>query len=300
MSIQDNFLESFKQLLDSQEIDPINPKTKLSLFIHNINANSFDYDLLTERLLEPLIDFSLSGKTKEKLKNTPAILSRRAREKFVQEMNTGELGELLLYCFLKIHLRAPKILSKLELKTSNKFYVNGSDGIHLLKLENGNYQLIFGESKTVKSLTDAIRDALQSIYDFKNEINNKGQAKSGINYEKTLISTHLDNETFTTEEKTMIEDIIYPKESNSFQVDNAFGIFIGYEIDISPENKNLPNEAFRELINDTVKKEVEAQFSNIVKKIRDFGLNGHCFYLYVLPFTDLEVARKKITESITK
>lgn len=296
---QDSFLETFSNLIDSQEIDKNNPKTRLSLFVHLINANSFNYDLLVDRLLEPLIDYSLSRKTKEKLKDKPAHLATWARQKFVQKLNTGELGELLLYCFLKEHLKAPKILSKLELKTSNKLYVNGSDGIHFLKLENGNYQLIFGESKTIKDLSDAIREALQSIYDFKNESNSEGEEKSGINFEKSLISTHLDNEAFTDEERQVIEDLIYPKESNSFFVDDAFGVFIGYEIPITSQEKDLPNTEFRALIHQRVKDAVTEQFENISKKINELGLSGHCFYLYILPFTDLEKTRTDIIASIT-
>lgn len=299
MNIDNSFLETFTNLIDSQEIDANNSKTKLSLFVHHINSNSFDYKLLKERLLEPLADFSLSGKTREKLQNKPMILSKRAREKFLKEMNTGELGELLLFSFLKNHLKAPKILSKLELKTSNKFYVNGSDGIHFLKLKNGNYQIIFGESKTIKTLAGAIREAIKSIYDFKNEVNNNGDEKSGIDFEKTLISNHLENESFTDEEKTIIEDLIYPKESNSFQIDDAFGIFIGYEVNILEKDKNLPNDEFRKNINDQIKKEIEKQFENISKKIVDSKLNGHCFYIYILPFTDLEETRDDITKSIT-
>lgn len=48
---------------------------------------------------------------------------------------------------MESQLKAPKILSKLELKTTSGLYVNGADGVHFLKLEDGNYQLIFGESK---------------------------------------------------------------------------------------------------------------------------------------------------------
>ncbi len=301
INTEDEFLESFTQLIDEEQIDAANPKTKLNLFVHHINANSFDYSLIKDRLLDPLIEFSLSRKTRERLKGKSGILSKKARENFVQEMNTGELGELLLYCFLKTHLKAPKILSKLELKTSNKHYVNGSDGIHFLKLANGNYQIIFGESKTIKNLSDAIREAVKSIYDFKNEVNSKGEEKSGINFEKTLISSHIDNEIFTTEDIEIISNLIYPKKkSDSFDVDDAFGIFIGYEIDISDEDVSLSNEKFREIVNNRIKKEVEGQFVNIVNKINENGLNGHCLYLYILPFTNLEETRKDITEYITK
>jgi hypothetical protein len=56
----------------------------------------------------------------------------------------GELGELLLYCFLESHINAPKILTKLEIKTSNQMDVNGADGVHLLQNTDKDYQLVFG------------------------------------------------------------------------------------------------------------------------------------------------------------
>ena len=59
----------------------------------------------------------------------------------------GKLGEILLYLFLENKLDAPKLLSKVELKTSGNQYVFGSDGVHLFQLDNKNFQLILGESK---------------------------------------------------------------------------------------------------------------------------------------------------------
>lgn len=144
---ESSFLESF-DLLWSKNLDKYQ-KNKLNLFVLKVNSNEFDYDLLIEMLLDPVIDYSISRQVKEKYKNRPATLSKKAREKFVEyARNNGELGELLLFCFLETHLGAPKILTKLELKTSTSHYVNGADGVHFLKLPDGNYQLIFGESKT--------------------------------------------------------------------------------------------------------------------------------------------------------
>lgn len=176
----------------------------------------------------------------------PGTLSRKAREKFLDYLrNKGELGELLLYCFLETHLNAPKILSKLELKTSTGHYVNGADGVHFLQLDNGNYQLIFGESKTIRSLTAALTDAFKSIYEFKNCINSKGDKKSGLPYEKSLVSDNLEKEEFSEEEVNFIRSVIVPKRDNNFEVDDAFGIFIGYEIVINAEDKRLSNSDFR-------------------------------------------------------
>ena len=147
LSIPDNsFLDSFEHLerisLDSHG------KNELNLFMLRINANEFDYELLVQNLLEPIITYSVSRKVKADYSNRPHTLTKKAIERFVDYCsNTGELGELLLYAFLECHLNAPKILTKLELKTSTSLYVNGADGVHYLKLPNGNYNLFLVSRK---------------------------------------------------------------------------------------------------------------------------------------------------------
>lgn len=296
---ESDFLESF-DLLWSKDLDEYK-KNKLNLFVLKINSNEFDYELLIDMLLDPVIDYSISRQVKEKYKNKPATLSKKAREKFVEyARNKGELGELLLFCFLETHLGAPKILTKLELKTSTSHYVNGADGVHFLKLPDGNYQLIFGESKTYQDIDNAIRSAFKSIYNFKNGINDKGDEKSGIRYEKSLISDNLFKETFSDEERAFLDTLIYPTKERKFDVDDAFGIFIGFQINISEEEKALPTTDFRELIKKRVSDEVSKYLESIQQKIIDNKLQGHNFYIYVLPFTDIDSKRTKIMEAITK
>jgi hypothetical protein len=300
LSIRDcNFMDSFSHLWTKNADD--HGKNKLSLFVLKINANQFDYKLLQRNILEPLLDFSVSRQVKEKYKDKPMTLSIEARTKFVDYMNNkGELGELLLYCFLETHLNAPKILSKLELKTSTSHYVNGSDGVHFLKLKDGNYQLIFGESKTINDLTAALSEAFKSIHNFNNEINDKGTSKSGIGYERSLISNNLNKETFSEDEKEFIEKIIYPTKENDFEVDDAFGIFIGYQTTISDEDKQLPNEQFRVKIQKQIDDDVQKRLSHIKNKIDEYQLWGHNFYIYVLPFSELDKSRKSILEEVIK
>ena len=178
-----DFLNSFDLLLKTT-IDK-NKRDRLNLYALKINANEFNYDNLEEQLVDPMIDYAISRKVKKQYSNRPGSLSKKARTKFKEySKNVGELGELLLFCFLESQLKAPKILSKLELKTTSGLYVNGADGVHFLKLEDGNYQLIFGESKMYVDIKKAFDNALKSLYEFKNEINGNGESKSGINYEK--------------------------------------------------------------------------------------------------------------------
>lgn len=300
LSIKDfDFLDSFDHL--GEYFLDENKKNKLDLFSLRINANDFDYEKLQANLLEPLIDFSLSRAVKNEYQNKPAKLSREARSKFINYINNkGELGELLLYSFLESHLKAPKILSKLELKTSTSHYVNGADGVHFLKLKNGDYQIIFGESKTEAGIVKGITEAFKSIYHFKNEINEKGNEKSGLPYERSLISRQLGNETFSEDEKEFIKSIIYPSRNENFYVDDAFGIFIGYEIKIDDIDKKLPNSEFRNKIKLQIIKEVKSRFKHISNKIEEYNLFGHNFYIYFLPITNLNESRLQIQQEITK
>lgn len=294
-----------KQMLDvlkhSKTYKVNNQRNSLELFTCPINANNFDYSRMVDSLIESVADFSISRKTKEKYLTSPMKLSKKAREKFRNyKENKGELGEFLLFCFLEGHLNAPKILSKLELKTSTNMYVNGSDGIHFLKLENGNFQLIFGESKFYNDLTGGLRDAFQSINDFLNEENKNGDDKSGINYEKSVISSSIIRETWNSEEEEFLTKLIYPTNDSLFQVDDAFGIFVGFEIEINDSQRQLSNAEFREVLDKHISSIVDQKIQNIETYIENYGLYGYNFYIYIMPFTDIDKARIKILESLVK
>lgn len=201
--------------------------------------------------------------------------------------------------FLEGHLNAPKILTKMEMKTSNKMYVNGSDGVHLLSNCDGTYKLIFGESKLYKNISDALYEAFKSINDFINEINTSGENKSGINYEKDLISSNIDNFELSDEDKAILEFIIYPsKNEKKLHIDDAFSIFIGYEIDISEETKKCTSSDFIDEAKKKILLELDSFENKVYKKINDNNLLGHTFFVYIVPFTDIDNTRRKILEDI--
>ncbi|ALA52920.1 DUF1837 domain-containing protein [Shouchella clausii] len=298
LSITSNdFLKIFKHL-STHDIN--NTSSKVNLFLCPINANKFDYNRIIEELIEPVADFAISRKVKKSYSNKPMKLSKVARERFVEyKKNTGELGEFLLYCFLEGHLNAPKIFSKLEMKTSTSMYVNGSDGVHFLKIPDGNYQLVFGESKTIKGLRPALNDAFKSIYQFITEVNDKGAAKSGINFEKRLISDNLDHEIWSEEEKKFLTKLIYPTSEEDFNVDDAFGIFVGFQINLDGEERKLGNNEYRKKVEAFVKSQLLKELEQIEHLINKYNLYGYSFYVYALPFTELDKAREQIMKGLT-
>lgn len=133
----------------------------------------------------------------------------------------GELGEILLYLFLENKLNAPKLLSKVELKTTGNQYVFGSDSVHLFQLDNKNFQLILGESKIKGVLSKAVDEAFESIEKVSNNPDN----------ELRLIEKNILSESFDEATTEFIKSLIVPlKRDKTISVDNAFGIFLGYAV----------------------------------------------------------------------
>lgn len=97
-----------------------------------------------------------------------------------------------------------------------------------------------------------------------------------------------------------MKSLIYPSKNRKFDVDDAFGIFIGFQVNVSDNEKAMPTADFRKLIRNRVDAEVNKYLASIQQKIIDNKLQGHNFYMYILPFTDIDSKRKKIMEAITK
>ena len=294
-SINSSFLDLFHNELEC-EVEDTN--SKLNLRILKIENNQFCYPDLVKELSNAICSFSLSRKEFqdfEKGKKYGEMNAKALNRLRDYSVNDGEAGEILLFCFLESHLGAPKILTKLELKTSSNDYVKGSDGIHLLKLDAKNFQLIFGESKLEASLTDSLTSAFKSISEFIT------RDKNNIQYEMGLINSHLCKEALSEEAYQFIKSVIFPSanDPDPIQKDNAFAIFAGFDITISDDEKKMKNNEFRTLIRNRVKQEVEKRKAHIAKKIREYNLFNYMFYLYVFPFMDLDKTRKKIIEDLT-
>ncbi|MEK3824807.1 Hachiman antiphage defense system protein HamA [Paenibacillus sp. FSL K6-1558] len=289
--VDDNFLDLFYHEIKNFDLDGLN--TKVNLHTLKIENNAFVYSELVDKLFDCVVTYCLSRKELEVYKNNRGVYVKAIQKLRKWEHNDGELGEVLLYCFLESHLRAPKIFTKMELKTSPNDYVKGSDGVHILQIDHNNYQLIFGESKLEKSLQRALYDAFGSINDFMN------RGTNNIHDEIKLLNTHLERESISPNLYEILKKIIFPsaREEEIFK-DNAFGIFVGFEVSIDEESRKLSNSEFRKLIRSKIKAEVESQYSYIQKKIKEYNLHGISFYVYAFPFVEISDTRKRIIKNL--
>lgn len=135
--------ERFLTLFYEAERFDIHTKTVMHLHVLRVDGGDFAVKPLFKELVNNSISYVLSRQNLEKLTEDLSRMGeffRKIQTQFkAPDPNAGEGGELLLYSFLEVHLGAPKILSKMELKTSSEHYVHGTDGVHLLEVSEGEY-----------------------------------------------------------------------------------------------------------------------------------------------------------------
>lgn len=291
--VQNDFLNLFSKIIENEQLENGNT---LNLFALKITNNCFSYQNLTEELGNILTTYALSRSVYDELctQKKYGSLVTKAKEKLRKaESNDGELGEILLYCMLESHLRAPKLLTKLELKTAVNNYVNGADGVHLLKIDDSTYQFVFGESKLDANLQTGIYEAFKSI----NSLLKDGLSK--LRYEISLVNSNILKETADEASTAVLKKLLIPTENDEdLNIDHSFGIFLGFDIPITEDERKMKNSDFRTSMNAKVETAVRGVLTTLNNQIKKNEFVGYNFYIYIIPFSDLDNTRKKIIEDL--
>lgn len=273
------------------EAIPITVNRKsLSFALVKLKSNSFDYKQFIKYLENASVYYALPKKRIDELKAEGLFnqLVEESRGKFKNsEYNEGEGGELISYCINEDILSAPKILSKLKLKTNNEDYVKGADGVHLLKLNDNTYEVIFAESKMYSNLKQAINKAFESIDRF--------ISGDAIDFEVTTLATNLSGE-FEDIDVEYISKYILPSKNNVTH-NTAFSIFIGFNI-TNDLDKALNYDVYEQQLVENVKKAIMEEYAHICSKVEDPKRRAYSFYIYLIPFENIERFRKDIIKGV--
>ncbi len=271
----------------------------MKIYALPISSGKFDYKRLKEIVANNIKNYVYSRKEINEAieKNEADLLYAKALNKFREIRNEkdngsgAELGEILLYLFMEYDLEAPKLLSKMELKTNKNDYIKGADGVFLHWYEKGRYKifdLVIGEAKIENYISSAISDAINSIQDHLNQ----------EDFEVDLVNENILKEKFDLEEAEKIKKIIVPSNSNEKNVatNKAFGVFIGYSLKVDIEN--IPFDQAIKIIEEEIEKNSEAIANSLKRKINKNNWNRFSFYVYILPFNDAKEDRKEIMKYI--
>jgi len=204
---------------------------------------------------------------------------------YIQETLPG----LMAYSFLEKALGAPKLLNSIELQRPG-FLTNT---VHLLKLEGVNepvFQTVYSTSRMVGDLRDAITDALKRVYEIKNNGNTEHQ----------LIDPSSLRLSCTEEEAKAVRTMIFPNRITVDRAKDAFGLFIGYTIDLPDSSLVESDEEFAAAVEARIKADIESNIDYIHEKISELGLTAHSFYFYIMPFNCVDEDTRTIIQQVLR
>lgn len=283
--------------VSEEEFDVVN-KNYLRIFMLNTENKLFNYDEMYEYILPNIAQYVFSRKRLAEIENNilkqrtitlEALSHLRPIENEDDQGAGGELGEILLYLFLEQDLQAPKLFSKVELKTSAKDYIKGSDGIHFkFRTDNDGkkvLQLVIGEAKIKNDLKNGVDEAFKSIDTYLSE----------NTQDRNLLDTHLMDQLVDKDEAALIKDYITTIPRKKKEV--VFGIFIGYSIEY--EGKFDTNDEYdRKVIEENIKQVIKIK-KHIIDLINRKHVSNYEFNFYFLPFHNAARDRKVIMKSLT-
>lgn len=278
-------IDRFTKLFYESVSIVVGKKANIQLHVLRLDSGEFALAELYESLADASITYALSRTNAAKYFADPRVsIVNKVKEKFrLPELKSGEGGEVLLYTFLESHLAAPKLLSKLELKTANDDYVKGADGIHF-RQTGSDLELIFGESKMHSdgenrpdsSLQTAIADAFKSMATLRD---------SQFSTDKWLVENNLLKEVFDEQTVDALAAVLFPDATSSAKARKSFGVFLGYEIDICDWPLiDLGHDEIEIKIREKAQNLVDDRITYIRTQITDHGLGGYEFHFYMVPF----------------
>ena len=284
------FDENFKNVFIKVSNEKLEDGKSSTLEIYRLNIKSGKFRLndLIEFLSDNLNKYVFSRTQiddyKSKLKESRMGMDAlKTFSKSVENTKDDALGELLIYIFLEQVLKAPKLMSTIELSNENV----KSDGVHLLALNSNNRiinQVVFGASNIIDDYEVAIDRAFDKILDVDKATSN------GLK----IINPEIFKLKFDKVQSDYLKSIIVPSDYNS-EYENAYGLFIGYTLSL--KGKSTPNI---DGIEGQLKKDIEKMTKYIKSKIKTNKLEGIDFYTYIIPFNEASKDKVAVIDRMIK
>ena len=233
-------------------------------------------------------NFNLTGDTQAIVAQAMRVLSKNGGP---DAKGTGaELGEILNYTFLEEQLKAPKIMSRVELATDAKKYASACDGIHLLTSGTSGkpyHQIVFGTSHIVGDIGYAVDGAFESILRVEKSKSSELRMVRDVSLEVMCDADDIQ----------LARDILIPTREKKTASNTSYGVFLGYSLGLE---KDYPLSEYEAIAEAKMRDDIKVQIPRILQKIKDNNLGMHSFYFYTLPFNDAEKEKKSIVEAVLK
>ena len=243
-------------------------------------------------LAQHLVRYCFSARSRQEHKQNiddldEGQLFMMARDMFRKINTSGEVGELLLFFILETILGAPQVIAKMELKTNPKDEVKGCDGIHI-GWDEAKKEVLFylGESKLYGRVSDALRDALESIA----SLNEAGRRDDEIRL-MTSHFKHLDDS---------LKAEVFEVANNTAAVGSRFvhACLLGFDWDAYKDmakDKKVFSANFATLY----KTEISRLTAAVHEKLKEYKYRNLRFEFIFLPFSSVDEFRQMFYKSIS-
>ena len=289
-SSKESFERAFTKIDSLNVMGPV-AKSSAHIFCVEMSNQEFRFRRMQDYLFENIGRYVMSRYKVNQLKSegkadTIGLYALREFQNAYKDKSDNVLGEMLLYIFMEQVLGAPKIMSKIELDKVNGI-VSKSDGIHLY---SGTFagqpfnQIVYGAANLEEDLCAAADRALSRILDIKGNRNN----------ELRVVENTVYNNVYDKETTEYIKSMIIPQKGHKPSNDMAFGVFLGYSIDLSKADPLT----YREDAMMKMKTDIAMLKDYIRNKIISERLNGYDFYIYVIPFNDAEGEKIRLIDEM--
>ena len=284
--------------VEHQETLGLRRRGQLRLFHMAMHNNRFFTDNLQNVLYHNLARYVFSRAQMEDFKNNDELDVAIAEAMRIMRENGGAeaegtgsaMSEILVYAFLEEMLEARKILSRVELYNELSQFKSECKGIHLLPPDEGagelHYQLVFGASRIVGELEDAINYAFETIQKIE-----KHENREIVMLQKTSLDRMVNDA-----EGKFLKSIIIPEPGEPTNYDTAYGVFLGYSLGLNKDR----GEEFVRLAKEKMAFDLKTWAPLIAKRIKENGLENHSFYFYLVPFDDAEADSRQIMDNVLK
>ncbi len=207
-------------------------------------------------------------------------LFKKALRKFSRSTTKGKLGELLLYMFIELLLKAPKIISKISTLDDRNTHVKGADAVHAQYVDGG-LLLYLGESKLHQSYSNACCDAVASLKDTVKDYQG----------EFDLIETSLDFPNMTEPFAQEILRILDPYNNTDLPALMRHPCFIGFDSAICRDVQSADD--YEANYRQAAQARIDTFYGHASQ-----GLDIDRLHLFLLPFESIEAFAQEFIDHL--
>jgi hypothetical protein len=223
-------------------------------------------------------------------------LKDRARKSFIKSRTElkkgGESGELILYCLLERLIKAPQLVSQMNLKTNGNQAVYGRDGVHIT-FDNNTQSLVLllGESKLDEQFSDAASRIMESILGYLNDLDLR-------EHEITVIRSHADYGGMPAWAQTQIKSLINPYGGGPPKAGIAHACLLGFQWAEYSKILQLQPEQIEGAFKKAYLERIKSGCALIKSKVDGLLPAESRLIFFLMPFPSLATLRKTFIQKI--